>query len=212
MALYLKAHGRHQNNRAGRLLERLAAHKSNYWLGFVTDPATALFFIFWDGTKLHVGLYAAAACYILGLLSWTLLEYSFHRWIYHRSRTLAHAGHRMHHESPKTLIGMPWFMTTGFLWGVWLVFAELLHVRFFLSFMAGLVTGFLVYGLFHHLHHHFNLNNSWYRKLKAHHNIHHQLPDVNFGVTVWFWDYVFGTIYRKGERKREHAARVGREV
>ena len=178
-------------------LERLAAHQSNYWVGFVSDPATAIFFVVWDASVLHAPPTWLILSYFVGIFNWTLFEYVFHRWIYHRGDTLAHAGHRMHHEHPKMLIGMPWFMTTGFLWVVWYLFAYKLEARCFMTFWAGMVTGYLVYSALHHIHHHFSFRGPWFRKLYAHHQIHHKFENVNFGVTNRFWDHVFGTAFRK---------------
>ena len=179
-----------------RLLNGFAAHKSNYWIGFVTDPLTALFFLFWEAVVLPSNVLVLVAVSTLGLLSWSLLEYAFHRWVYHQGRTLAHAGHKMHHNSPQVLIGMPWFLTTGFLWLVWYLVGYTLQLSYALGFMAGLVTGFNLYGAFHHIHHHFNIKQSWYKKLRVYHKVHHQYPEVNFGVTNPFWDHVFGTTYQ----------------
>ena len=179
------------------LLERLAAHQSNYWIGFVSDPATAIFFVVWDSGILHASPAWLVVSYWAGVFNWTLFEYVFHRWIYHRGETLAHVGHRMHHEHPKMLIGMPWFMTTGFLWLVWYLFAYKLEARYFMTFWAGMVTGYLVYSALHHIHHHFSFRGPWFRKLYAHHQIHHKFENVNFGVTNRFWDHVFGTAFRK---------------
>src|SRR5438093_7533741 len=103
----------------------------------------------------------------------------------------------MHHDSPKKLIGMPWFVTTGFLMGFWYLFGYRLRIHGSLSFMAGFATGLIAYGTLHHIHHHFNIRNSWYKRLYAHHQIHHRFPTVNFGVTTRAWDRVFGTVYRK---------------
>jgi len=178
-------------------LERLAAYKSNYWIGFVSDPATAMFFVVWDAWALRAKVGFLIVWYLAGLGSWTLFEYVFHRWVYHRGETLAHVGHRMHHEHPKMLIGMPWFMTTGFLWLVWYLFSYKLAIHYLVTFMAGMVTGYILYSSLHHIHHHFSFRNSWYRKLYAHHQIHHKFLNVNFGVTNRFWDHVFGTVYRK---------------
>ena len=178
-------------------LERLAAHQSNYWIGFVSDPATAIFFVVWDIWRLHTSLGLFFLCYLGGVFSWTLFEYIFHRWIYHQGKTLAHAGHRMHHEHPKMLIGMPWFMTTGFLWLVWYLFSYKLEARGVVTFWAGMVTGYLAYSALHHIHHHFNFRGTRYHKLYVHHQIHHKFANVNFGVTNRFWDHVFGTAFRK---------------
>ena len=183
------------------VLDRIAANKSNYWVGFFTDPAAAIFLLLWDLVVLHTNIYFLASSYISGLISWTLLEYCFHRWIYHRGDTLAHAGHRLHHESPKALIGMPWFLTTGFLLLVWFLLGSYLQMPYVLSFLAGLTTGFFLYGVFHHVHHHFEFAKRWNRKLRVHHKIHHAFPEVNFGVTTRVWDYVFGTTYDRSRHK-----------
>jgi sterol desaturase/sphingolipid hydroxylase (fatty acid hydroxylase superfamily) len=183
------------------LLNRLAAYSSNYWFGFISDPATALFCLFWDALVLRSSAYSIVAFFVLGLFAWSLLEYGFHRWVYHKGRTIAHAGHLMHHESPRALIGMPWFMSTGFLWGFWYVFAHRLQVHGSLSFIAGLDTGFMLYSLLHHIHHHSSASKSRFRKLRAHHNIHHRLPHVNFGVTTRLWDRIFGTMHVKGKAR-----------
>ena len=194
------------------LLDRIAANKSNYWVGFFTDPAAAAFLLLWDFVVLRDSLLFLASSYASGLVSWTLFEYCFHRWIYHRGETLAHAGHRLHHESPKALIGMPWFLTTGFLLLVWFIFGSYLEVPYVLSFIAGLTTGFFFYGVFHHVHHHFEFAQRWNRKLRVHHKIHHAIPEVNFGVTTRVWDYVFGTAYdrnRKLNRSRSTTQSAG---
>jgi len=183
------------------VLDRIASNKANYWVGFFSDPAAAIFLLLWDLAVLHTNIYFLASSYISGLISWTLFEYCFHRWIYHRGDTLAHAGHRLHHESPKALIGMPWFLTTGFLLVVWFLFGSYLQVPYILSFLAGLTTGFFFYGVFHHVHHHFEFAKGWNRKLRVHHKIHHAFPEVNFGVTTRVWDYVFGTTYDRSRHK-----------
>jgi sterol desaturase/sphingolipid hydroxylase (fatty acid hydroxylase superfamily) len=179
----------------------------SYWIGFFIDPLTVAFIIVWDIAALGSNALLLAATFILGLAGWTLLEYCFHRWVYHKGRTLAHAGHAMHHEDPKMLIGMPWFLTTSVYMGVWYVFAYWLEVRYVSVFFAGVLAGFIFYYCFHHIHHHFNPKNAWYRKLRTHHKIHHQVPGANFGVTMMFWDKVFGTTYRKaGDGVKKRAA------
>ena len=185
-----------QNN-----LVSFAANDVNYWFSFISDPVVVLFFIFWEAIILRTSILGLSVSYGSGLLAWSLLEYVFHRWIYHQGPTSAHLGHKMHHESPKMLIAMPWFLVTALLGCVWL-FAYWQQVHFILSFMAGVTTGFVFYGAFHHIHHHFHFKNSWYLKLRSHHVIHHQFPDVNFGVTTRLWDHVFGTMYQKELKKR----------
>lgn len=182
-------------------LVRLASADINYWISFASDPLTVVFLVLWEAFGLHSSLLSLSISFGSGLLGWTLLEYVFHRWVYHKGETPAHIGHRIHHESPRTLIAMPWFIVTPFFGGLWYLFAYRLQFHSFSTSMAGLLTGFVVYGAFHHIHHHYNFKGGWYRRLKTHHIIHHQFPHVNFGVTSRLWDHVFGTTYRKETRK-----------
>ena len=171
----------------------------SYWIGFFTDPLTIIFLLVWDVAMLGSNPLLLTASFTLGLAGWTLLEYCFHRWVYHKGQTLLHAGHAMHHEDPKLLIGMPWFLNTSVYMGVWYIFTYWLEVRYVSGFSSGVLAGFIFYYCFHHIHHHFNPKRAWYRKLRTHHKIHHQVPGTNFGVTMRFWDEVFGTTYRKTE-------------
>jgi sterol desaturase/sphingolipid hydroxylase (fatty acid hydroxylase superfamily) len=192
-----------------RVLSRVAQSKSTYWFGFFTDPLTVIFLVGWDAFAMRSGPYAIATGFLAGLTAWTLVEYCFHRWIYHRGETLAHAGHLLHHDEPEALIGMPWFLTSGVMYSLWLIFSYVLELRAAASVISGLLSGFVFYYSFHHIHHHFNPKSSWYRKLRAHHKIHHQIPAANFGVTNRFWDRVFGTTYRKTEPTAKRSATVG---
>lgn len=186
-------------------LVRLATGGGNYWFSFVSDPLTVGFFLFWEAVILRSNPLVLILSMGAGLLSFSLAEYTFHRWVYHKGRTPAHVGHKKHHESPEALIAMPWFIVTAVMAGVWYVFAYWLQLHFVLGFTAGLLAGFVCYGLFHHVHHHFHFENRRYRKLRAHHFIHHQHPDSNFGVTSRLWDHVFGTMYRKEVKKKAPA-------
>ena len=205
MSIYRNREKQPLGNPKESYLVSLASGSVNYWFGFVTDPLTVLFFLFWEAIVLRSSILILSLSFGAGLLSWSLLEYAFHRWVYHKGQTLAHVGHKKHHEIPEALIAMPWFVVTAFMASVWYVLVCRLQFHFILSFMAGSLTGFVFYGLFHHVHHHFLFKNRRYRKLRAHHFIHHQYTDVNFGVTTRLWDRVFGTIYRKELKKRAPA-------
>ena len=176
----------------------------SYWIGFFTDPLTVAFVLVWELFVMGSNPLVLAASFAAGLLAWTLLEYCFHRWVYHTGKTVLHAGHALHHEDPKMLIGMPWFLTTSFIMGLWYVFSYWLGVRYVAGAVVGLLSGFIFYYCFHHIHHHFNPKNSWYRRLRAHHKIHHQMPGTNFGVTNRLWDRVFGTTYSRPAKAQKN--------
>lgn len=192
---------------ANQVLKSLAVHPSNYWIGFVTDPVTVVLFLYWNTATLHLNVYASLACYAAGILSVSFCEYVIHRWVFHSSRPLAHAGHTMHHEAPNALLGFPWFFTATVWWSVAYVAVNVLHVPFVLSFIAAFITGYSVYGVIHHTLHHQSSGSRWLRTLRIHHRVHHRFSDVNFGVTNRVWDRVFGTMYdRQAYRARMSAA------
>jgi len=201
MAIYQKSETESIGTHKESLLVSLATGSGNYWFSFVSDPLTVVFFLFWEAIFLRSSILILGLCFGAGLLSFSLAEYAFHRWVYHKGRTSAHIGHKKHHEMPEALIAMPWFIVTAVMAIVWYIFAYRLQCHFILGSLAGLLAGFVFYGIFHHVHHHFHFKNRQYRRLRAHHFIHHQYPDTNFGVTSRLWDHVFGTTYRRELKK-----------
>src|SRR5947209_18264596 len=95
----LAIYGRKPEDRlpdASTFLTRFAAHKSNYLLAFITDPATALFLIAWDIGALSTNVLVALGSFGFGLVALTLLEYGFPRLVYPQANTLAHKCQLMH--------------------------------------------------------------------------------------------------------------------
>jgi sterol desaturase/sphingolipid hydroxylase (fatty acid hydroxylase superfamily) len=178
------------------ILANLASGSKNYWFTFLADSASALFFLGWELNSSHPHPTFAFLALALGYGTWTLTEYGFHRWLYHDPHGVLGDGHRLHHDQPLAPLAMPWFLTTLFVFTLWYVCALILRWPFFSAGLAGWLLGFVWYSLIHHSHHHWNFRNSWMRKLKAYHRVHHQLPGVNFGVTMRFWDTAFGTLHR----------------
>lgn len=105
------------------LVQFIAAHPSNYWVGVVTDPAVALFLLAWDMLVLDTALHVALPCVAIGAVAWTIAEYAAHRWLYHARMPLWRVGHEMHNESPELLIGLPWFATAGLVGACWYLVA-----------------------------------------------------------------------------------------
>jgi sterol desaturase/sphingolipid hydroxylase (fatty acid hydroxylase superfamily) len=180
----------------GWLLDTFAMGTANYWLAFVADFTTGLFFLGWDLAHGASPLTVAGA-FGIGFLLWGLTEYAFHRWIYHQPKGIFGEGHRIHHTEAERLIAMPWFITTSAMFAIWYLVSVRLGAQAFASIVAGWLVGFVWYSLVHHSHHHWNLGGGWVRRLKAYHRVHHHFPDHNYGVTMRFWDIVFGTQYRK---------------
>jgi 4-hydroxysphinganine ceramide fatty acyl 2-hydroxylase len=178
------------------LLTTFALGRTNYWLS-VADAPSASFFLAWEIWVRHAPLADVALAGASGYMLWGLSEYAFHRWVYHQRHGILRAGHRLHHEDPGMLIAMPWLMTGPTMFGLWYLCAVVLRLPLASACLAGWLVGSAWYSLVHHSHHHWDIRQSWFRTLRAHHRIHHQFPEFNFGVTMRLWDNVFSTRYRK---------------
>ena len=174
----------------------------NYWLTYAIDLTLMGFFLAWDVEWSGMSPAWLAPCYVLGLGTWSLTEYIFHRWIYHLEWGIFAHGHDRHHENPRAYVAMPWFVTPILFIPPQLLVATYFGVRGFSTFLAGWFGGFIVYSFLHHSLHHYNLRFGWYRRLQSQHRIHHAFPDTNFGVSMQYWDRVFGTAFSKGKRSR----------
>jgi 4-hydroxysphinganine ceramide fatty acyl 2-hydroxylase len=193
-------------------LTRLATSHFNYWFGFMVDAAVAV--SFWMLALRYVrGTWATWISVLLaGLSLYGLMEYLFHRWIYHGGRSPAATGHLMHHEDPQALIGLPFFFPATVAFALWFLFRRLLGEGEASLMMAAVATNFLYYGLLHHSHHHGRLKAGYFQRMRSYHHIHHHFPDRNFGLTMTLWDWVFGTHYLSGKRSRTGGFRTGWEA
>lgn len=138
-----------------------------------------------------------------GILSWTLIEYGLHRFVFHYSarsefgRKLLYAAHLSHHENPRErsrlvsslLVSLPiataYFLLARIASGSW-------HTATFL--FAGLTAGYLCYEWLHFQAHHRRPRLRLFKYLRQYHLLHHhQTPDLRFGVTSPLFDLLLGT-------------------
>jgi sterol desaturase/sphingolipid hydroxylase (fatty acid hydroxylase superfamily) len=133
---------------------------------------------------------------VLGVALWTLMEYVLHRIALHRIAYFIPM-HGLHHSSPLAFVGTPtWFsiltLSCAILAPTW--FALGFTVASGLT--AGVMFGYTLYGILHHLIHHRrnSPSPSFLNGLRTWHMRHHFSPQKgNFGVTTALWDHVFGT-------------------
>jgi sterol desaturase/sphingolipid hydroxylase (fatty acid hydroxylase superfamily) len=133
--------------------------------------------------------------YGVGLVVWTLIEYVFHRALFHHAPFLSRI-HDLHHQAPKELIGTPGWLAVlavfaGLAGPLWLAIGFNLGT----AVVAGFLTGYLWYVFVHYATHHWQpRRNSYLYRARLRHSRHHYLSqEGNFGVTTAFWDRVFGT-------------------
>lgn len=129
------------------------------------------------------------AAFLLGLLTWSLVEYVLHRYLLHHLYPGDHLSG--HHKTPTDYtIGPSWLSVAGYFFA----FLGVVAVAGAWVFYLGVVVGFVFYAVMHRLCHH-RLSDNWLlRKLRRNHNVHHfKDEDANFGVSSPLWDIVFGT-------------------
>lgn len=145
--------------------------------------------------------------FAIGFLTWTLAEYILHRFIYHKIKDASYDTgfhymfHGIHHAYPndksKTVLPpLPSIVIASIFFGL---FYLMLKENAF-AFSPGFVLGYSIYMWIHTIIHKLPLPkqfNFWWK----HHGIHHfQQHDRAFGVSTPLWDYVFGTMPKKGRK------------
>jgi len=139
----------------------------------------------------------------LGVALWTLLEYFLHRFVFHFEvenksiGRLLNGSHLEHHAQPRDAHHLLVHTSYG------LVISAIVYILLFAALrdsfraaglLVGIWAGFLYYESVHYRVH---LGDSpgaliGYQR-RAHFHHHFRAPDVSFGVTTPFWDYVFGS-------------------
>lgn len=141
---------------------------------------------------------------LLGLASWTAIEYALHRFVLHGMQPFSR-WHAEHHERPQALICAPTIVSASLIAAlIFLPALLLLGVWFSCALTLGVLTGYLAYAITHHATHHWRSDNAWLRRRKRSHALHHHatLEPGGYGVTSTFWDHVFHSIPRAGTPAR----------
>jgi dihydroceramide fatty acyl 2-hydroxylase len=140
---------------------------------------------------------------VSGVLSWGLLEYVLHRFIFHydaRSefgKKLVYAAHLSHHDHPRATDKI----FSGLILSAPVASAYLLLARIATgswraaSFLfTGVALGYFYYELLHFRAHHRRARSRVFRYLRKYHLLHHyKTPEMRFGVTSPLFDIIFGT-------------------
>lgn len=150
------------------------------------------------------GLPLGLSVYLAGALSFSLIEYLLHRFLFHLpigdsygSKVRLFLMHGLHHEFPNDryrLVAPPLMS-----WPVALVIGVSLHLAMpadiaWIAF-GGVTLGYLAYDWIHYATHHFRSPKNRVMKLlrRAHAVHHYKLFHLNMGISSPLWDWVFGT-------------------
>ena len=142
-----------------------------------------------------------------GFALWTFAEYWVHRIVLHRMPYFSPM-HGEHHAAPLAYIGTPtWIsmltLATVVLAPAWL----LLGFNAGSALFVGVSTGYVWYGLMHHMIHHWVVRGSRdpLRGARLRHLKHHYRPQAgNFGVTTALWDHIFRTALKARQDASSH--------
>lgn len=141
----------------------------------------------------------------LGVFTFTLVEYSIHRWVFHfkpvseRQQKFKYNIHGVHHEFPrdKDRLVMPPVLSVFLAVIFYVVFRSLIGVSVLLYF-PGFLSGYSIYLLIHYAVHRFRPPSNFLKILWTHHALHHyKSEDTAFGVSNPLWDYLFGSMPAK---------------
>jgi len=157
-------------------------------------------------TIYNAGVVAGAM--LLGYTLWTLTEYFGHRYLFHtvfplpfglgpRFQFLIHGVHHIYPSDPLRLV-MPPLLSIPIMLIALGVSRLLFGGAFCWPTLAGFVTGYVLYDCVHYWTHHGHPRSNFGLFLRRLHMLHHfRDAERGFGVHAFWWDYVFGTAYKK---------------
>ena len=169
---------------------------------FIYVPLIA--WMFWlTGTQTELSFASALGVTLAGLFVWTLAEYWLHRLVFHfeRAPKLHYFLHGIHHVFPndRYRLVMPPGASAVPAVLFWVLARAVLGFDLALPAFAGFVIGYLWYDMTHWWTHAGKARTRWGKRLRRHHMLHHfKDHDQYFGVSTPFWDWVFGTLPKRG--------------
>ncbi|WP_209329636.1 sterol desaturase family protein [Lunatimonas salinarum] len=164
-----------------------------------------IYSLYWGVTTTEISFLGAILLLIGGFLTFTLVEYIMHRYLYHMEPDthlkdkMQYSMHGVHHDYPKDKdrLAMPPFISAMYAVVLYFVFDFIMGESAF-YFLPGFLVGYAGYLGVHYIVHAFQPPKNFLKVLWVNHAIHHYKdPDVAFGVSTPIWDYVFGTMPKK---------------
>ncbi|MEL7519075.1 MAG: sterol desaturase family protein [Pseudomonadota bacterium] len=189
----------------------------NRWLETLTVISVGWFVAIWSGVLAWLGFSAwgsasaleGVALIGLGWLMFTMLEYTLHRFVFHwkpKSEMMAKVVfimHGNHHVEPTDKLRslMPPVVSFPIGFAVAALFDATMGTASGWAFF-GFVMGYVAYDLTHYASHQWPMSSRLGQRFKRYHLKHHFIAEHgNYAVTGLFWDRVFGTQIKLGERR-----------
>ncbi|KAJ1956465.1 fatty acid alpha-hydroxylase [Dipsacomyces acuminosporus] len=162
--------------------------------------------LFYKGLQ-HEPLNIMIIGFIFGMFSWSLFEYSIHRFIFHHDDSIPEGTtaqvvhfslHGIHHFLPmdSMRLVLPPIVSSFFGLSIVGLLSFIFSPGMLHAVFSGVVTGYVLYDECHYWLHHGTPKNERLSKLKTYHLDHHyKNHKAGFGVTSDFWDNIFGTTF-----------------
>lgn len=134
--------------------------------------------------------------FVLGWVTWTFAEYILHRFWMHRkghSKSRLAQSHQQHHTHPTEIMISTWHRLL-MLAGVVVIIGFTYIIGDYFAGLAGLYTGIVGYFWVHKLLHQPIAKKLCGRMLRYHIYHHCKYPNTCFGISVTWWDDLFGTV------------------
>lgn len=156
----------------------------------------------WGILKVGNAALMTSILFIVGVLSFTLLEYVAHRWLYHMPGTtpfkarLTYVFHGVHHDSPrdKKRLALP-PLVSAIVAAVFILLFWSIMGNYGLAFGGGFMVGYASYLFVHYAVHVYKPPKNFLKIIWKHHNIHHYVDNTAaFGVSSPLWDHIFRTM------------------
>lgn len=195
---------------AARKSERIALYRSPVldvftrtppWLPYVLVAPVVALCLVRSAALARTAPLAASGLFVLGAVSWTLVEYLMHRFLFHARVTsesgkiatfLAHGHHHVYPQDPRRIAATPLQLGSLMLlfWGA---FDLALGAGAPLA-LAGTLCAYLAYEAVHWNAHHGRPRTALGQALRAYHLAHHHRdPRARWGIGSPLWDVVFRT-------------------
>lgn len=150
------------------------------------------------------------ALFFAGILAFTLVEYAFHRFVFHSDsdfKSEENSQDKIHsvqniQANVDHILAMP-IPIAFFVLAVFFGLFYLVMGTFSFHFFPGFILGYAVYIFIHLLVHTRKPPKNIFAYIWKHHHLHHyQFDDKAFGVSSHLWDFVFGTMPPKDAKGR----------
>lgn len=180
--------------------------KVHYSVPLIFWVPVIIYFIWKAYVPGGLGGWTITLYFLYGLAFWTLAEYILHRWVFHYEpkgkfgERVHFIFHGVHHDYPKDRLRlvMPLSASIPMALIIYFLFSLFFTPYYLASFFSGFLLGYLIYDECHYAIHHANFKSGILKRIKDHHMLHHYSdPDKGFGVSSYFWDIIFGTMFRK---------------